>query len=262
MFTAFPSAAKFRQRSSHKEIMDDLEGAGPDWQQALKELKVINKLLGGNSLTIKGIEHFLGQKGWQSDGRHSDKASESNSQRHKLQQLHIADIGCGGGDMLLVIARWARRHKIQVRLLGVDANPHIIEYARKNTAGYPEIEYLRSDIFSESFQVRGFDIVSCTLFTHHFTDDQLVKLLTSLYRQVRLGVVVNDLHRHPLAYYSIKAITRLVSRSHMVKHDAPVSVLRAFSRKDWQRILQRAGIRHFSLRWRWAFRWMLLLEKA
>lgn len=163
---------------------------------------------------------------------------------------------------MLVIARWARQHKIQLRLLGVDANPHIIEYARKNTAAYPEIEYLTSDIFSESFKAREFDIVSCTLFTHHFADDQLVRLLASLNSQVRLGVVVNDLHRHPLAYYSIKAITRLVSRSHMVKHDAPVSVLRAFSRKDWESILQRAGIRRFSLRWRWAFRWMLLLERA
>lgn len=163
---------------------------------------------------------------------------------------------------MLVIARWARHHKIQLRLLGVDANPHIIEYARKNTAAYPEIEYLRSDIFSESFKAREFDIVSCTLFTHHFTDEQLVRLLASLNSQVRLGVVVNDLHRHPLAYYSIKAITRLISRSHMVKHDAPVSVLRAFSRKDWESILQRAGIRRFSLRWRWAFRWMLLLERA
>lgn len=250
MFTATLSAGKFRERSSRKELMDDLEGAGPDWQQALRELKVINKLLGGNSLTLKGIEHFLKQAG-------SDMAGHSYAE----QTLHIADIGCGGGDMLMVIARWARRNRLSARLLGVDANPNIIEYARKNTAGYPEIEYLQSDIFSESFQAREFDIVSCTLFTHHFTDEQLVKLLSSLNSQVRLGVVVNDLHRHPLAYYSIKAITRLVSRSHMVKHDAPVSVLRAFSRKDWEGILQRAGIRRFRLRWRWAFRWMLLLEQ-
>lgn len=247
MLTATPSVGKFRKRSSRKEIMDDLDGAGPDWQQALRELKVINKLLGGNSLTIKGIAHFLQQPG---------------REEHKPQRLHIADIGCGGGDMLLVIARWGRRHKLRLRLLGVDANPHIIEYARKNTAGYPEIEYLRADIFSEDFKAREFDVVCCTLFTHHFTDEQLVRLLSSLHRQVRLGVVINDLHRHPLAYYSIKAITRLVSRSHMVKHDAPVSVLRAFSRKDWEHILQRAGISHFSLRWRWAFRWMLLLEQA
>lgn len=250
MFTAPLNAGKFGQRSSRKEIMDNLDGAGPDWQQALRELKVINKLLGGNSLTIKGIEHFLRQAGPDANGQYTQ------------QKLHIADIGCGGGDMMMVVARWARQHKIQLRLLGVDANPNIIEYARKNTAAYPEIEYLRSDIFSESFKAREFDIVSCTLFTHHFTDEQLVWLLSSLNKQVRLGVVVNDLHRHPLAYYSIKAITRLVSRSHMVKHDAPVSVLRAFSRKDWESILQQAGIRRFSLRWRWAFRWMLLLERA
>jgi ubiquinone/menaquinone biosynthesis C-methylase UbiE len=243
MSTAPLSATKFSRRSSRKEIMDDLEGAGPDWQQALRELKVINQFLGGNSLTLEGIAHLIEKAG-------------------APARLHIADIGCGGGDMLLVIARWARKHQLPLRLLGVDANPYIIEYARKNTAAWPEIEYLRADIFSESFRAQEFDMVSCTLFTHHFSNEQLVRLLSSLHRQVRMGVVVNDLHRHPLAYYSIKAITRLFSRSHMVKHDAPVSVLRAFSRQDWENILQEAGIGRYRLHWRWAFRWMLMLEKT
>lgn len=233
----------FSKRSKQPEIMDDLEGAGPDWEQALRELKVINLFLGGNSLTLKGIAHFV------------EKAKPG-------QLLYIADIGCGGGDMLLVMAAWARRNQLPVRLLGVDANPHIIRYAQKNTAAWPEIEYLKADIFSTSFRKQKFDIVCCTLFTHHFSDEQLVRLLRSLQGQVRLGVVVNDLHRHALAYYSIKALTTLFSRSHMVKHDAPVSVLRAFSRQDWENILQSASISHFSLHWRWAFRWMLLLEKS
>lgn len=232
----------FAERSGQTEIMDNLQGTGPDWHQALRELKVINRYLGGNRLTIQGIKQLI----------------ESSSTRK--QPLEIADIGCGGGDMLQLMADWGRAKGIPLRLYGVDANPHIIAYARENTRAYPEISYLVADIFSEEFSRRRFDIVSCCLFTHHFTDEQLVRMLRSLRKQSRLGLVINDLHRHPLAYYSIKLLTRLASRSYMVKHDAPVSVLRAFSRQDWNRILRKAGIRKFSVRWKWAFRWMVTVE--
>ncbi len=238
--TSLP-AVNFARRSDQKEIMDDLQGTGPDWHQALRELKVINRFLGGNKLTLKGIARLL--KGSTAAG-----------------PVAIADIGCGGGDMLMVIARWARKEGIPVRLFGVDANPHIIKYAEGNTAAYPEIQFMAADIFSEEFRKQKFDIVTCTLFTHHFTNEQLVRMLGQLKEQARLGLVVNDLHRHPLAYYSIKWITALVSKSRMVQHDAPVSVLRAFSRKDWENIMNRAGVKHFRLRWRWAFRWMLLVQ--
>ena len=221
--------------------MDDLQGTGPDWDQALRELRIINKFLGGNEVTLEGLNKLL-------------------KERKKDGAITIADIGCGGGDMLVVMARWGRRNNIPLHLLGVDANPNIIEYARKNTADWPEIEYLAADIFSESFRERKFDIVTCTLFTHHFKDEHLVQLLSHLNRQVRIGLVVNDLHRHPLAFYSIRAITAAVSRSRMVKHDAPVSVLRAFSRNDWESIMEKAGLKAYGLSWRWAFRWLLLVK--
>jgi hypothetical protein len=76
-----------------------------------------------------------------------------------------------------------------------------------------------------------------------------------LKHQVRIGIVINDIHRHWLAYYSIKLLTRLFSKSAMVKFDAPLSVLRAFSRQELSDILHQAGIRHFQLSWKWAFRW-------
>lgn len=230
----------FSQRSSQTEIMDDLEGTGPDWHQALRELKVINKYLGGNQLTLNGLHSLL-------KGHDNQK------------QISVADLGCGGGDMLAEIARWGRRKGLSLQLLGVDANPYIIEYATRNTAAYPEIKYLKADIFSEKFKSLNFDIITCTLFTHHFDSTVLAQLISQLHRQVSKGVLINDLHRHWLAFYSIKAITTVASRSGMVQHDAPVSVLRAFSRKDWELILQEAGVTQFRLYWRWAFRWMLLI---
>ncbi len=240
--TSLLQPLNFARRSKQTEIMDNLQGTGPDWFQALRELKVINKYLGGNQVSIRGLQRIL------------------QKTAALPEKLVIADIGCGGGDMLQLLARWGRKNRIPMHLYGVDANPNIVAYAKQNTAAYPEISYLTADIFSEKFTERQFDIVNCTLFTHHFTNQQLVRMLRSLLRQARLGVVVNDLHRHPLAYYSIKLLTRAVSKSYMVKHDAPVSVLRSFSRQDWQHILQEAGIQNYQIQWKWAFRWMLTIR--
>jgi hypothetical protein len=88
----------------------------------------------------------------------------------------------------------------------------------------------------------------------------LVLLLKAMKEKARLGIVINDLHRHRLAYYSIKWLTTLFSRSSMVKNDAPLSVLRSFSKADWERILDGAGIERYRIRWFWAFRWQVIVR--
>jgi hypothetical protein len=82
-----------------------------------------------------------------------------------------------------------------------------------------------------------------------------------LYRQANQAVIINDLHRHPLAYYSIKWITRLFSGSYLVKNDAPLSVLRAFRKPELEEILDKCNIKKYALRWQWAFRWQLIMYK-
>lgn len=99
-----------------------------------------------------------------------------------------------------------------------------------------------------------------TLFFHHFTTEQLVQLLRQLVQQARIALIVNDLHRHPLAYYSIRLLTQLFSKSAMVKYDAPLSVLRGFTRSELLEILHAAGIKGYELRWKWAFRWQLVIK--
>jgi hypothetical protein len=69
--------------------------------------------------------------------------------------------------------------------------------------------------------------------------------------------VINDLHRHPLAYFSIKWLTRWFSKSPMVQHDAALSVLRSFKRRDWNSIFAQAGLDQVTIHWRWAFRWQI-----
>jgi hypothetical protein len=114
-------------------------------------------------------------------------------------------------------------------------------------------------VFDPSLLQEQFDIITATLFLHHFKEEELIQLLKTWKQQARLGIVINDLHRHPFAYYSIKALTSLFSRSAMVKFDAPLSVLRGFTRDEWLFLLKNAGISKYTLRWRWAFRWQIII---
>lgn len=229
---------KFAHRSYQKEIMDDLEVGGEVLEQTLRELKTINLLLGGNKVTTSGLGKLI-----------------ANSSR---KELTIADIGCGGGDMIEVMGKWARRAGIKAQFLGIDANPNIVNRAIEKLSGHANVAFKVQNVFDPAFAKQPVDIVTCTLFTHHFTQDELVQLLVSFREKAKLGIVINDLHRHPLAYHSISLLTKLFSKSPMVKHDGPLSVLRAFHRKEWEELLQKSGFQKFEIRWKWAFRWQVV----
>lgn len=227
------------KRSEAIEIMDDLNASGPIIGQTLRELEFINKWLGGNAITLNGLEKILSSC--------------------SKPAVTVADLGCGGGDLLMLISRELKKKKMTGNLVGIDANPNIIAYAQNHTASDPAITYRALNIFSDEFRQLKFDIVFATLFFHHFTREQLIDLFAHLKQVTACGIVVNDLHRHPLAYHSIRLLTSMFSKSEMVKNDAPVSVHRGFSRKELKEILQAAGISRYSLTWKWAFRWQLVI---
>ncbi len=232
---------KFARRSTQSELIDELTLSGDDLRRNLEELAFINHWLGGNAVTLSGL----------------DKVIRLNQPLQK--PLRVADLGCGGGDMLVLMAKWASRKKVNATFTGVDANAFIVDYARQHTADEPRITYLLQNIFSEEFRQQTFDVVTCTLFCHHFDDQSLVNLLHQLRQQTRVAVVLNDLHRHWLAYYSIAWLTRWFSRSYLVKNDAKLSVWRAFRRRELANLLTAAGFTDFQIRWRWAFRWEVVI---
>jgi len=229
----------FSHRSSANELMDDLTASGGQLHQALRELDAINYVLGGNYVTLNGLTQLL-------DAHPAET------------KLHIADLGCGSGDMLTLIRRLLVKRDIDAQLSGIDANPNVVQFAALRTPAACGIEYEVMDIFSDEFRKRKFDIVTGTLFFHHFSTAQLISFFKQLREQVALGLVINDIHRHWFAYYSIKWLTRIFSKTPMVKHDAPVSVLRAFKKHELEDILRRAGISTYRIKWRWAFRWQVV----
>ena len=220
-------------------MMDDFSLREETIYPIMDELEVINRLLGGYHVFFDSFKRLSLNNG-----------------------TTISDWGCGGGDSLRVLAKWSRKKHLNLKFVGVDATGTAIEYARKKASGYPEISFLHADVFSSQLVPGQFDVVISSLFTHHFEDENWIKLIRKMTECSRYAVVVNDLHRHWFAYHSIGLLTRIFSNSVMVKHDSKVSVLRGFRRKELENLLSKAGITSFRLSWKWAFRWQLIIFKT
>ncbi|MEP1095671.1 MAG: methyltransferase domain-containing protein [Cyclobacteriaceae bacterium] len=232
----FKYSAMLEERSEEVEIMDDLEISGEVVFQTLRELNTINKYLGGNRISVSAFQKIAQNK----------------------EAIVLADLGCGGGDIMMEMAKWCKKKGINGSFLGVDANPHIVQFARKNTSEFPEIRFKAVNIFGDELKKEKPDLIHCCLFTHHFSGDELVQLFRQFKDQARIGVIINDLQRHPIAYWSIKILTRLFSKSTMVRNDAAVSVARGFKKNELVQILHQARITEYKLSWHWAFRWKLI----
>jgi ubiquinone/menaquinone biosynthesis C-methylase UbiE len=225
------------ERSYKAELIDDLNLSNEALRQNLEELATINKWLGGNEVTNSGLNNLI--------------KNRSLIKRNII----IADIGCGGGDMLKLMSNWANKKEINAEFIGIDANQFMIDFARRRTVELKNISYIKEDAFSENIKNLEIDIATMTLFCHHFTESQLVELLKNLKKNCAIGIIINDLHRHWFAYYSIAWLTALFSKSYLVKNDAKLSVWRGFHKNELIEILQKAGFEHFTIKWRWAFRW-------
>ncbi len=228
-----------KHRSAEKELLDGDNIPFEDIKTNMEELNTINKWLGGHFITCKGVAWFL------------NKAP-------KEQPLAIAETGCGGGDNLVVIQTFMGRLGRATTLTGIDLKQECIAFAQQNRPD--NIVWICSDYRAVTWPAVKPDIVFSSLFCHHFTNEQLVAQLKWLQANSKLGFFINDLQRHWLAYSSIKIITRLWSRSYLVKNDAPLSVLRGFTKKEWIALMEQAGITNYTIKWQWAFRYLICVD--
>lgn len=228
----------FKNRSYQKELLDGSNLSFRDIQLNMRELDLINKKLGGHAVTLKGLENLI------------------KRQTNHSHKIFIVEIGCGGGDNLRAIKSWAGKKNITVQLLGVDINAACVEFA-KAEASNKGIDFMCSDYRHASLNFKP-DIIFSSLFCHHFTNEELISQWQWMEQNAREGFFINDLHRHRIAYYSIKFLTRLFSKSYLVKNDAPLSVQRGFTKNELEKLLRLAGIWDYKIQWRWAFRWLVI----
>jgi len=225
-----------RYRSAKKELLDEEHIPLEDIRRNLRELNIINALLGGHAITIKGFKKLLG----------------------KQKLIHVCEIGCGDGNNLYELYKWSKKNNIQLRCTGIDIKQECIETA-KNDCVIENAEWLAQDYKTVVFESKP-DIIFSSLFCHHFSDNELTQQLQFMQKNSKLGFFINDLQRNRFAYYSIKIITNLFSSSYLVKNDAPLSVARGFHKKEWMKIFNKAGIKNYSIQWKWAFRHLIIFK--
>lgn len=228
-----------KYRSDAEEIMDDLNYNGPMLHDALDKLAKINQWLGGNKVTINGLK----------------KALKNHS---KSQPLTIIDLGCGGGDILRDLSKFGKQNGYKFKLIGVDANVHTVNYASELSKDFDNIEFKAIDIFSEDFEKMEYDVVLTTLFLHHFKEEQIIEILSKAKNKAKLGIVVNDLHRHRLAYYLFKLIC-LTIKNNMIIEDGLTSILRGFKRDELEMFSKKLQVAP-QIKWKWAFRYQWIIQ--
>jgi ubiquinone/menaquinone biosynthesis C-methylase UbiE len=228
----------FSKRSTELEIMDNFALDHKEIDPVLAELETINKLLGGFSVFYDAFK----------------KINTNNGDS-------VCDWGCGGGDSLKVLDKYFKKRNLSLKFIGIDATESAVEYAKETNKDYPNLSFRLADVLKEPFKENEFDVVISSLFTHHFDDDAWVLLIKKMLFTSKKAVIINDLHRHPLAYHSIGLLTQLFSKSPMVKQDSKLSVLRSFSKIELENLLKKAGAKKYTIKWMWAFRWQVIVWK-
>lgn len=228
-------------RSQETEIMDGFDFQGEELKKVLHTIDKINTQLGGHRVTIQGIKRLL----------------KSQSQSHYV----IADLGCGSGDALRHISKWAKSQDINVQLIGIDANFHTIQIARELSTGYKNISFRVIDVFSEDFNNFQADIMTCCLTLHHFEDLSIEKLIPVLHQKVKIGLIINDLHRHQLAYRLFQLYCKVFVHSEVAKKDGLTSILRGFKSIDFETFANKFNLKHH-ISWYWAFRYQWIIYNS
>jgi len=229
------------QRSNAPEMMDDFSMTGEILKDALDKIASINKLLGGNKVTLQGVKELI-----------------KNLPKNKT--ITILDVGCGNGDMLRALAKYATNHGLQFELSGLDANQFTINHAQNLSVNYPNIKYICNDVFKDNLNKYSFDIIVCTLTLHHFKDSEILKLVEIFSKKTSLGIVINDLHRSKFAYYLFKVICFVFRLNDMSRDDGLVSILRGFKRRDLLSYSGKLNLKKYSIRWKWAFRYQWIIK--
>lgn len=228
-------------RSSQSEVMDDFDLQGKEMEELLSDLRRVNKWLGGAKTTLEGMRHF-------------------HRTNNFSDPFTILDVGCGDGEMLRNCQRWATRYGMALKLVGIDANPNILKEARKRSAGLDNASFHKIDVFNEHADLPEFDLALCTLFLHHFKDEQIVDLVQRLTSKAKVGVIINDLHRSRWAFGLFRIFSQVALRTKISRHDGLVSIARGFKKKELNHLSELITGKH-RIKWKWAFRYQWLIQK-
>lgn len=232
-----PGSRSFRQRSYELEHIDKGDYTAEEYEGCIVELQRVNRWLG--------------------DARALRRSLLREIERAGVSDFSVLDVGAGSGELLRVTAEWAKQRHHAGKLVGLELNARSASAIRDQSRASPAITALRGDALRLPFSDSTFDYAICSLFTHHFKDDQVVSVLRELGRVARRRIFVIDLHRHPVAYYLYTTVGRLMLHNRLLREDGALSILRSFKRDELFALAERASLKHISVKRAFPYRLVL-----
>lgn len=211
-----------RARIDRPELMDTMPFDPPVVHRTLAFLGMTARHFGGAAVILNHLSRWSAS--WPGD-----------------RPVSILDVGTGGAEIPIAIARWARASGRRVKITALDLMPEIADIARTNARPFPEIEIRSQDVFDLHAAGESFDYVTASLFLHHVPGPRILEILKLFDALASRGVIVSDLARSLLSYWAVKTVS-LVAGNHVVRHDGPLSVQRAFTIDELRSFAGQAGL--------------------
>ncbi len=230
----------FEERSGKLERIDTGDYTAREYDDFLRDIRHINRFVGDKSALKNTLLREI---------RSED-----------LKNFSVLDVGAGSGELLRVVAEFVRKSKRETSLTGLELNARSARAILEESKDFTEITAVRGDALNLPFNDDSFDFVICSLFTHHFTDENVVKILGEMSRVSRRKIYVIDLHRHRAAYFLYTKILSLVIRSSLVREDGALSILRSFKPDELEKLAQNAGLKNINVERHLPFRLVLEAE--
>ncbi|HEY5883307.1 MAG TPA: methyltransferase domain-containing protein [Pyrinomonadaceae bacterium] len=231
----------FRQRSSKLEHLDLGDYTAKEYEGCIAELQLVNRWLGDARALKTTLLQTIGNL--------------------QLRTFSVVDVGAGSGELLRIIAEWANENECDAYLTGVELNERSARAIAEESATLA-VNAVRANAFALPFSDNQFDYAICSLFLHHFKDDQVVEILRELNRVARREVVAIDLHRHPVAYYLYTTIGKLLFHNRLLREDGALSILRGFKLPELKTLAERTGLKHVQVVRRFPYRLVLTAKKT
>lgn len=228
---------KFKQRSDKLEFIDTGSYTAAEYEGCIAELQLVNRLM-GDAHTLK-------------------RTLFRDIKARSLREFSVLDVGAGSGELLRVTAAWARQTGRRLSAVGLELNERSAESIIEESVSFEEIASVRGDALCLPFADSKFDYVICSLFTHHFVDEQVVQILREMSRVAKRRIFVIDLHRHPVAYFLYTTVGKLVLHNRLLRHDGALSILRSFKQDELIELAQRAKLRDAWVQRHFPFRLVL-----
>jgi SAM-dependent methyltransferase len=207
------------------------EGVAEDEaRRSLADIRFVNRWLGNRGALLAAVRPFL-----------------ASSPRPRL-----LDVGCGSADVPAFLARSAG---VPIVVVGADLKLLHLKEAP------PDVHTVVADVRALPFPPRSFDVVTASLFLHHFDGSQVAEVLRGLFALARRALVINDLHRARVPYLFGKATFPALLRSPVSVADGLLSIRRAFTPAELRRAFEEAGVRSVHIRRTWPYRLLAVAKR-